>query len=129
MPSMVVRQPDGLLAGFNSVVDDFSFYGATREEAIKFFVEHGELSWQDAEAKVEGGLLDQDPWTPNGPPGSGHDRWDDCLGTIVFRHGEARLRERLALLGFPFYPVDEIIANRADPERDFDGNITPSPTL
>lgn len=124
MPTMVVRQPDGLLAGFSSVVDNFTFFGGTREQVIRHFVERDGMSQSDAEEKVERGLLDVDPWTHGGPPGSGHDRWDAALGTIVFRHGEEALRERLAEMGFAHYPVDGIIekhAMRPDPAEEGPG--------
>lgn len=35
MPSRIVRQPNGLYAVFSTVVDNFTFYGMTYEEAAQ----------------------------------------------------------------------------------------------
>jgi hypothetical protein len=55
--------------------------------------EHG-MSEKAAKSKVRGGVEDWKPWT-QGSPGTGHDRWDDAIDTILTIHGVETLKERL----------------------------------
>jgi hypothetical protein len=90
MPSRVVRQPNGLLAVFSTVVDDFTRMDLTESEALRWAREH--MGRADAEAKVRRGLDDENPWT--GERGDGLSRWRDALETVRAVHGEARAGRR-----------------------------------
>jgi hypothetical protein len=79
MPSYIVRQPNGLLAVFSTIVDAFTIFDMTEEEAVEEMRE--KMGREDALAKVKRGVEDQ-PLT-GGPPGSGLDRWNSCLKTMA----------------------------------------------
>lgn len=66
MPSRVVVQPNGFYALFSTVVDHFTAYNMTREEAVK----------EAGEEKVKRGEEFKCC------------RWDEAIGDIHFRHGE-----------------------------------------
>lgn len=94
----MVKQPNGLLARFSDIVDDFTHLNMTENEAIQVcMTEHG-MSEEAAKAKVRGGVEDWRPWT-QGTPGTGHDRWDDAIETIKDIHGIATVQERLKAVG------------------------------
>lgn len=89
MPHYIVRQPNGLLAEFSTIVDHFTALDMTEAEAIEHCREH--MGRKDAEAKVRRGVIDEDVWRPGSGPGSGHDRWDAALRTVVLVHGQKGL--------------------------------------
>lgn len=100
----IVRQPNGKLARFSDVVDNFTHANMTEEEALEVCREHmGRLG---AIEKVKAGVEDHKPWT-HGVLGSGHDRWDDCIDTIKLIHGEKELAKVLKEIEADVTEVDE----------------------
>jgi len=94
MPSRIVKQPNGLLARFSTVVDDFTHYGMTEEEALE--VCRDEMGRVEAEAKVQRGL--DDDLTGLGvkdPKDDGLNRWRGSLHIIEIVHGKETLDERV----------------------------------
>jgi hypothetical protein len=117
MGQAIVRQPDGKLACFSSVSDNFTMWDATEEEAVAYCVDELDLGPNSARAMVQRGLDDLKPFSTK--HGSGLDRWDDSLQTIATVHGEKVLRERMAEMGFSDYPkLDGIIKEYARPEEE-----------
>jgi hypothetical protein len=90
MPRYLVRQPNGKLAEFSTIVDAFTILDMTVAEAVEHYTAH--MSHEEAVAKVCRGLEDQP--LDGGPPGSGHDRWDDCLRTMARVNPEELERQR-----------------------------------
>ena len=88
----IVKQPNGLLARFSDIVDDFTDMDMTEAEAIKVCLEN--MSLHDAEIKVKAGLEDWKPWT-SGKRGSGLDRWNDCIRKVKCIHGDGIAQERV----------------------------------
>ncbi|WP_455233188.1 hypothetical protein [Geopseudomonas aromaticivorans] len=87
-----VRQPNGLLARFSDVVDDFTDGNLTAQDAFDICTsEHG-LTETEARRKVQAGVEDWRPWT-NGVKGSGLDRWQASLESIRMMHGDAKVQE------------------------------------
>lgn len=83
----IVKQPNGKLARFSNVIDDFTHVDMTELEAVELCRE--QMSHDDANAKVRAGIDDIKYWTKN-EKGTGHDRWDDCIATIANVHGQAK---------------------------------------
>lgn len=81
----IVRQPNGLLARFSSIVDHFTHVNLTETEAFEVCRDEG-CSVDLAKDKVSAGVQDFKPWTRT--PGTGLERWEDCLDTIRMVHGE-----------------------------------------
>ncbi len=79
MPSRVVKQPNGLLGYFSTIVDDFTYINMSRDEMIE--VCRGHMGNQEAVDKVDRGIADAM-------------RWKDSLTTIVVVHGAKVARER-----------------------------------
>jgi len=90
MPRRVVRQPNGLLALFSTIVDDFVWCHMTEREV--FSECHREMGVLEALLKVRRGAQDLDPYTDE--KGNGLSRWRECLSTIGAVHGQAIARER-----------------------------------
>lgn len=89
----IVRQPNGKLARFSEVVDDFTHYDMTAEEAFDVCLE--EMGRAEAIMKVSKGIADSPTWKcPDSGHADGLDRWRDAIDTIRFVHGEERARER-----------------------------------
>lgn len=80
MPASIIRQPDGKLARFSSVVDAFTHYGMTEQEAFEVCQE--ELSPHDAQEKVRRGVEDRLPYQ-NHRCGDGLARWRSALQDMV----------------------------------------------
>lgn len=81
----IVKQPNGKLARFSDVVDNFTHVNLNEEQALEVCIEKG-LGIEDAKEKVLAGVEDWKPWS-NMVKGSGHDRWDDCIESIKLVHG------------------------------------------
>ena len=96
MPSRFVLQPNGKLARFSTVVDHFTHYDMTREEA--YDVACDDMGRRDAEAKVERGLRDE---LENGQPGDGLSRFREALEDIERVHGKAEREKYEELLKVP----------------------------
>lgn len=97
MPSRVVRQPNGKLALFSTVVDDFTIMNATVEEMLAGLAT--EMSLDEAEGKIRRGLDDISEEIDNLRDFKGLRRWCEALRRILFYHGwetaEERIREVL----------------------------------
>jgi hypothetical protein len=93
-----VRQPNGLLARWSDVVDDFTHSNLSAQDALEVCkAEHG-MAEDAAERKVQGGIEDWKPWTDR-VQGSGLDRWQDSLESIRRVHGDARAQEVVREIG------------------------------
>jgi len=103
MPKRIVRQPNGLLAEFSTIVDHFTACHMTEDEAL------GQAAYSvgrdHAEAKVRRGL--DDDMTGIGEPsgkGDGLDRFRDAIETIRLVHGEDEAAKQEADLSAPYDP-------------------------
>ena len=86
----IVKQPNGLLARFSDIVDNYTHINMTQEEAIALCVDTQDMGKESAIKKVQAGIEDHKPWTLN-VIGSGHDRWDDCNEAIIRVHGQKEM--------------------------------------
>ena len=80
MPSRFLVQPNGKLARFSTIVDNFTHYDLSEEEAYEVCLDN--MGRLDARAKVARGLA------------RGLDAefgWNECLETIRICHGEKEL--------------------------------------
>jgi len=93
----LVKQPNGRLARFSDIVDNFTHYDLTDAEALDVCVEKN-CGRDDALAKVRRGHADEilygRPWKG---PADGLNRWRDSLTTIEAIHGKAE-RDRIESL-------------------------------
>lgn len=87
MPSYVVRQPNGLYAVFSTIVDHFTVTDATADELVGYF--EGQMSRDDAQAKVLRGVQDDCTHVCERAADDGLNRWRDALETVRAVHGEA----------------------------------------
>jgi len=86
----IVLQPDGKLARFSDVVDNFTHINMDVAEATEVCRE--DLGASDADKKVQAGLDDLEPWKTT--KGNGSTRWFDCIDDIVLQHGKEALIEQ-----------------------------------
>lgn len=86
----IVKQPNGLLAIFSDIVDNFTVYHMTPEEAFKECFE--QTGRQEAMDKVQRGIDDIEPWS-HSKKGDGLSRWRDCLELIEMQHGVKARKE------------------------------------
>jgi len=91
----IVRQPNGLLACFSDIVDNFTHMEMTQEEAIEVCLEH--MGRDSAAAKVQRGIDDEPPWGQDFEPADGLRRWRDSVSTVCAVHG---------MQGFSEWPAD-----------------------
>lgn len=96
MPSRFVNQPDGRLAVFSSVCDDFTHYDLSDEEAMEYGVEQWGRS--TAESKIEAARADR--LEHGSGPGDGLGRWREALTAIAAQHGMEGLKTTLADIGY-----------------------------
>lgn len=87
-----VKQPNGLLARFSDIVDDFTHIGLTLEDAIELCIDEHGMTAEQAEQKVWAGLEDHRPWT-KGVVGNGRERWLAALSSIRAVHGDDKVLE------------------------------------
>lgn len=99
MPTMIVRQPDGKLAAFSSVTEDFTAWDMSETEAFEYCREDLDLGRSDSEAKVRAGVEDHMPHMI-GRPGSGTDRWRYSIETMALNKDRATVVARLQEMGF-----------------------------
>lgn len=92
MGTRFVKQPNGLLARFSTVVDDFTHTNLTEHAAFDLCQTERDCSESAARKMVQAGMEDWKPWT-NGAKGSGLDRWQDALEKIRTAHGDSRVVE------------------------------------
>lgn len=93
----IVRQPDGKLARWSDVVDNFTHYGLTESQALAL-CEDVMPSWEAAE-KVRAGVEDHEPWTI-GVKGDGLSRWRDCMESLGYRGNIEETVATLHAMGF-----------------------------
>ena len=74
MPWRIVQQPDGLFARFSTIVDMFTDYDMTYDEALEVCLE--EMGRRYAPGKIQSGI------------DAGNERWLDELDTIKVVHGK-----------------------------------------
>jgi hypothetical protein len=94
----IVKQPNGLLARFSDIVDDFTHYDLGEEEAIEICREH--MGRIEAVDKVRRGMEDEEcpPFINASGKNDGLDRYRDCLKTIKNVHGPEKAAERERML-------------------------------
>lgn len=112
MPSYMLKQPDGLIAVFSSVVDDFTYMNLTEAEAIEF----GTTEWGErtAREKLERGLKDAPVWPGDSDfVSDGQGRWREACGDIAFQHGLKHLRSVLDEMGRTDFEIPESAVERA----------------
>lgn len=98
MPSRFVKQPNGLLAVFSTIVDTFTSYDLTEAEALA--VARDEWRSNDPEGAVSRGVNDAlFGFGTQGECGDGTHRWKEALDTIRAVHGKEKLRETLVEMG------------------------------
>lgn len=90
-----VKQPNGLLAYFSSIVGNFGGMNIQPDEAREVALALG-CDAETADAKVRRALVDELPFAENGECGDGLARWEDALRTIALVHGLTVMRERVA---------------------------------
>jgi hypothetical protein len=77
----IVKQPNDKLARFSDIVDDFTDFNMTKNEAVKMCCTVHNMSVRAAEEKVRRGINDSK-------------RWADEIETIAVVHGENVAKER-----------------------------------
>ena len=80
------KQPNGLLAVFSDIVDDFTFMNNTKQNALLYCTHKG-MSEYESLVKVEAGINDLQPWK-NNVRGDGLARWRFDMKTIAHVHGK-----------------------------------------
>lgn len=112
MPSYMLKQPDGLIAVFSSVVDDFTYMNLTEAEAM----EVGASEWGErtAREKLDRGLKDERLW-PNDENfvSDGQGRWREACGSIAFQHDLKHLRARFDEMGRTDFEIPESAIEKA----------------
>lgn len=94
-----VKQPNGLLARFDEIIDNFTHANYSPADAVALGVADYAMDEASAKRKVQAAIDDMDIMG-SGIPGSGLDRWNDALETIGFRHGKQAVAEMLKEMGF-----------------------------
>lgn len=92
----IVKQPNGLLARFSEVVDDFTHYDMTEDEAMEVCQEV--MDYLDACYKVARGLDDEPLGGHRTFRGDGLNRFRYCIETIAAVHGKQIAKERVKML-------------------------------
>jgi len=82
-----VKQPNGRLARFSQVVNDFTDYDLTTEEAESLCMSMYNMDRDEARYKVELGVKDDISWPVAQRRNDGLDRWRDALRVILAVHG------------------------------------------
>jgi len=104
----IVNQPDGRYACFSTYVEDFDRWGMKGIEVQPYLVSH----WNEGELRAQAKRMPAFKASiKNGYNAVGDlSLWDESLERIAKAHGVERLRERMAEMGFPDYPIDGIVA-------------------
>jgi len=88
-----VRQPNGRLARWSDIVDNFTEADMTPGKCVDLAMEHG-MQLMDAARKVQRAINDEPNLFSGGKrSGDGLDRWRECLRTVRDVHGDAAERE------------------------------------
>lgn len=91
----IVQQPNGLLARFSDVVDDFTIFHMTREEAEEECRSSPGMGSLESQQKVQRGI------------DAGSARWQESLRIIRNVHGEEIAQERETELSQPIEQGEE----------------------
>lgn len=93
-----LKQPNGKLARFSDVVDDFTHHDLTEAEALSYC--SSSMGSIQAAEKVRRALDDEDRWKPGVKHETvdGLGRWRDALKTVEAIHGKATREERERLM-------------------------------
>lgn len=103
MPWRFVKQPNGLLGRFSTIVDTFTDVNMTEEEALTMCLEEYNFREEDAKGKVERASF--------GPTGTGPlHRWEESLRTIEMVHGKKERNEIEELGSLPVPPHEGLEA-------------------
>lgn len=124
MPQRVVRQPNGKLALFSSVVDHFLYYDCDAEELYQIMIEEYDYNRRAAMQKLMAGIDDWKPYT-FGIKGTGRTRWNDDAFQALIVHGpeNADLQKVLQASGMTAEEITEWnrLAQKARLELDTTG--------
>ena len=91
-----LKQPNGKLACFSDIVDDFTIYNMTEEQALEDA--RKDMGEDAARAKIDRALRDEPPPWSQDTATDGLRRWRDALEMIAGVHGDARRDERERML-------------------------------
>jgi hypothetical protein len=100
----IVKQPNGLLARFSDIVDHFTHYDMTEEEALDVCLGGAMgVGREEARAKVDRGLRDEPipPFIEDSGRGDGLDRFRDAIDTVRAIHGDGEADKTEAELSRP----------------------------
>ncbi len=92
-----VKQPNGLLGRFSDIVDSFTDVNLNEDQAVELCKDDYGMSDASARNKVLSGLEDIKVFTTN-EKGSGHDRWDSSIQSIIHVHGKPALEELMKVI-------------------------------
>ncbi|MNU27281.1 hypothetical protein D3C71_156670 [compost metagenome] len=112
MPSYMLKQPDGLIAIFSSVVDDFTHMNMSEEQALAV----GTQEWGERTAREKLGraLADESVWPGDADfVSDGLGRWREACGDIAFQHGVKHLRTMLDDMECNDFEIPECAKERA----------------
>jgi hypothetical protein len=114
MAVFLLRQPDGKLAAFSTVCDDFTHYDLTEGEAIDAVVER--CGRMEAEAKLHRALNDD---VMDGPrdAADGLYRWRIALRDCGRQHGLEHLKNVLREIGFAEYEIPKSVMDVIERSR------------
>jgi len=96
MPQRVIKQPNGKLAVFSTIVDGFTIIDANYQEMIDYWI--GELGEAEGTAKVQRGIDDDTTGICKTTKRDGLNRWRDAIATIRFQHGDIEAERVIAEL-------------------------------
>jgi hypothetical protein len=99
MGSRIVKQPNGKLARFSEIVDNFTHINMDVVEATRVCMKEG-MGADQAYAKVERGMYDISP-NDHKSVGDGTERWNDALSIIKSMHGQKEINLLLAEIKGP----------------------------
>ena len=79
-----VRQPNRKIARFSEVVDHFTHFELTEEEAVNLCIDEYQLSQTEAEKKVS---------RCDDVPAGYSSRWEEALKSVRLQHGDQQAEE------------------------------------
>ena len=94
MGARIVKQPDGRLARFSEVVDNFTHLNMSVEEAVRACMNEG-MGIDQARDKVKRGIDDINPYNRK-TVGDGLNRWNDAIAIIKSIHGQEAVDELMS---------------------------------
>lgn len=126
MPRRVIKQPNGKLAIFSSIVDHIIYYDCNPDEAMEVIMDVDKLHPDYAREKVKRGIDDLEYYGKK--HGDGRWRWDNDMFHMLCVHGTDSESD-LALLADCGMTATEIerwvgLANRAIHELDTTGGTS-----